>query len=266
MRARKRLGQHFLVDPNIVRKIVAIAGVTEHQTVLEIGPGRGILTRALCQTGVRVVAVEIDPDLVAYLRNHLADYPTLDLRHGDALDFPFTTLPKPTVVVANLPYYLSTPLLFQLLEARHCIDRMVLMVQAEVAERLTAESGTKAYGSLSVLIQAYATVTRAFQVSPHCFRPRPEVDSTVICVETRPAPPVSPRLQDLFARIVQAGFAHRRKTLANSLRDEGWPVEEIHKALAEAGITPATRAERLGVQEFLHLTQVLDRSRQTPAP
>lgn len=265
LRARKSLGQHFLIDPNIVRKIIRIARPGEFQTVLEIGPGRGILTRALCQTGVTVVAVEIDHDLVAHLRETLTDCPTLDLRHGDALDFSFATLSKPAVVVANLPYYLSTPILFQLLEARDCIERMVLMVQSEVARRLTAEPGTKEYGGLSVLIQAYATVTRVFQVSPQCFRPRPDVDSTVISVDTRPVPLVAPRLQELFGRTVKAAFAHRRKTLANSLRDEGWLPQEIQEALTKTGIPPSCRAERLGFQDFLRLTQALETSQHAPA-
>nr|MBA2252357.1 ribosomal RNA small subunit methyltransferase A [Nitrospirales bacterium] len=176
---QKRLGQNFLIDPNIVRKIVSAAAVEPGETVLEIGPGRGILTRALCEPAKTVIALEIDQHLVQYLKETLSR-PNLDLRHDDALHFAYDTLPDRTVVVANLPYYISTPLLFTLLEAKDRIGRMILMLQAEVAERIVASPNTEGYGILSVLTQYRAEAKIAFRVSKNCFRPRPDVDSAII--------------------------------------------------------------------------------------
>lgn len=169
--ALKRLGQNFLIDPNIIRKIVALAALRPDEAVLEIGPGRGALTAGLCADAGRVIAVEIDPQLQPLLQESLKHCRNLDLRIGDALAFPFETLPPRTVVVANLPYYASTPLLFALLDARATLDRMVLMLQTEVALRLTAKPNSKDYGILSVLTQEAADVELAFRVSANCFRP-----------------------------------------------------------------------------------------------
>jgi len=255
----KRLGQHFLVDPNIVRKIVATAGVQPGDTVLEIGPGRGILTRALCAAARTVVAVELDAKLVDYAREHLADCPNLDLQQGDALDWPLEQLPPGTLVVANLPYYVSTPLLFRLLEARDRFDRLVLMLQTEVARRLVAQPGSKDYGVLSVMTQAHAAPSLAFQVSPSCFRPRPDVGSAVVTLPLRRPSLIEQAGEARFAQTVRAAFAHRRKTLANALRDEGLAQDDIGRALAAAGIDPLRRAETLSVQEFIFLSRALAR-------
>jgi 16S rRNA (adenine1518-N6/adenine1519-N6)-dimethyltransferase len=252
-RPLKRLGQHFLVDPNIVRKIVAVAAVRPDETVLEIGPGRGILTRPLCAVAKHVIAVELDKKLGDYLKEHLRDCRNHDLRLGDALDFPYATLPEGTVVVANLPYYVSTPVLFKLLETRQRIDRMVLMLQTEVARRLTAKPGSGDYGILSVLTQVAAEPSLAFRVSPNCFRPKPDVGSAVVSLVTRRQPVVPLEDEARFARTVRAAFAHRRKTLANSLRDEGLPAERITRALALTGIVPSRRAETLSIEEFAAL-------------
>jgi len=259
-RPRKRLGQHFLIDSNIVRKILALAEVRPHETVLEIGPGRGVLTRPLCAAARRVIAVEKDPGLGDYLARVIADCGNLDLRVADALEFPFESLPEQSVVVANLPYYLSTPLLFKLLDARERIDRMVLMLQTEVARRLVARPGGRDYGILSVLAQYSAAPSLAFQVSPSCFRPRPEVGSAVVRLIMRKER--SPRVTDeaLFVRTVRAAFAHRRKTLLNSLRDEGLPPEMVGPALARIKIAPSRRAETLALEEFAALADALSKS------
>lgn len=254
---RKRHGQHFLIDPNITRKIVALAAIRPEETVLEIGPGRGILTRPLCTAAKRVIALELDSKLWAYLAEALADCRNLDLRLGDALEFSYETLPKGTVVVANLPYYLSTPLLFTLLEARERIDRMVLMLQTEVARRLVAKPATNDYGILSVLVQYAAEASLAFQVSASCFRPRPEVGSAVVNLVMRRQSLVQVKDEALFARVVRAAFAHRRKTLSNSLRDEGLSSEQVAQALAQVGIDPSRRAETLMLEEFASLTDAL---------
>lgn len=253
----KRLGQHFLTDPNIVRKIVATAELSGGDTVLEIGPGRGILTRALCRQAERVIAVEIDTRLRPSLEELLAECPNLELRFEDALKFSYEALPQGTVVVANLPYYLSSPLLFKLLGVRERVTRMILMLQAEVAQRLAAQPGGKEYGILSVLTAYYAEVAIAFQVSSSCFRPRPEVGSSVVTLRMRHRPPVTVHNENDFVKTVRAAFAHRRKTLANSLRDEGIPPQAISNALTQANVEPSRRAETLSLPEFAALANSL---------
>ncbi|HEX9743198.1 MAG TPA: 16S rRNA (adenine(1518)-N(6)/adenine(1519)-N(6))-dimethyltransferase RsmA [Nitrospiraceae bacterium] len=254
---KKRLGQHFLIDQNIVRKIVAAAALRPHETVLEIGPGRGILTRALCGQATSVLAIEVDRSLGAVLEEALAGSTNAEIHFGDALDYPYESLAPGTVVVANLPYNVSTPLLFKLLNAHYKIDRMVLMLQTEVARRLVAGPGTKDYGILSVLTQYRTVPSIGFHVSAGCFRPKPAVSSTVIVLPMRREPAVSVADEPLFIRTVRASFAHRRKTLANSLRDEGFSSEQIMPALKTAGIEPARRAESLVIAEFAALANEL---------
>ena len=253
-RPRKRLGQHFLIDPNIVRKILKVAALNPEDVVFEIGPGRGALTHALCECVARVIAVEIDRLLVEYLAHTCAQQDALELHHGDALDFPYDTLPAGTVVIANLPYYVSTPLVFRLLEDRHRIDRMVLMLQREVAERMVAAPGSRDYGVLSVVTQYLTKPRKAFVVPASCFRPIPQVDSAVVCLTGRAGcNPTDPRFDDVFMKVVRGAFAHRRKTLINSCREEGWEEPVIRRALDQAQINPRRRAETLTVREFIAL-------------
>ena len=216
----KRLGQNFLIDPNIVRKIVALAELGPSDHVLEIGPGRGILTEALCRAAGRVTAVEVDPRLHAYLEIRQAELPNVKLVCEDALAYPVENLPMGTVVVANLPYNISTPLLFRLLDQRDRFLRMVLMLQNEVADRLVAKLDGSDYGVLSVMAQYAAEIRKAFRVSAQCFRPRPEVGSAVVLLRTKERRGLSPKEEPKFAALVKASFAHRRKTLINSLKDE----------------------------------------------
>ncbi len=227
-RANKRLGQHFLIDPNIVRKIVAAAELTPGDTVLEIGPGRGILTEALSPVVRRIVAVEIDPQLHRLLQARQSEWKNVEVVCADALAYSLETVPAGAVVVANLPYYISTPLLFKFLEHRHRFPRLVLMLQNEVADRLVAKAGTPAYGVLSVMVQYAADITKAFTVSAHCFRPRPDVGSAVVVLRTKQEALLSPEEEPAFAAVVKAAFAHRRKTLVNSLRDEGYECTGGH--------------------------------------
>lgn len=250
----KRFGQHFLIDPNIVRKIVDLADIQPHETVLEIGPGRGILTRALCAKAQKVIAIEIDRQLAQTLGS---EAPNLDLRIGDALEFDYESLPPGTVVVANLPYYVSTPLLFTLLESSQLIDRLILMLQTEVAQRLAARPGTKEYGALSVQAQYRATVTLAFRVSPHCFRPRPTVGSAVVLLRVKTTGSLDLHREKRFVRLVRSAFAHRRKTVLNSLRDEGYAADAVTAALAACGIATDRRAETLSLEDYLALTAAL---------
>ncbi len=181
----KRLGQNFLIDPNIVRKIVSLAQLDPNDHVLEIGPGRGFLTEALCQAAGRITAVEVDPRLHAYLETRRAELPNVELVCEDALTYPVESLPTGTVVVANLPYYISTPLLFRLLDQRDRFPRMVLMLQNEVVDRLVAKPGGSDYGVLSVMAQYAAVMTKAFRVSAQCFRPRPDVGSAVVLLRAK---------------------------------------------------------------------------------
>jgi 16S rRNA (adenine1518-N6/adenine1519-N6)-dimethyltransferase len=257
--AIKRLGQNFLIDPNIVRKIVATADLSPADTVFEIGPGRGVLTEALSRAVRRVVAVEIDPQLHRLLQDRQADWPNVQLVCADALTYPLETVSTGAIVVANLPYYLSTPLLFRLLEQRHRFPRLVLMLQNEVADRLVAKAGTADYGVLSVMAQYAAEITKVFRVSAQCFRPRPEVGSAVVSLRTKQETVLSLQEESTFARLVKSAFAHRRKTLVNSLRDEGYTSSAVMRALTDTGITATARAETLTLEQFVQLTGRLGR-------
>ena len=251
----KRLGQNFLIDPNIVRKIVALAELGPSDHVLEIGPGRGILTEALCRAAGRVTAVEVDPRLHAYLETRQAELPNVELVCEDALVYPVESLPMGTVVVANLPYYISTPLLFRLLDQRDHFPRMVLMLQNEVADRLVAKPDGSNYGILSVMAQYAAEITKAFRVSAQCFRPRPEVGSAVVLLRTKERRVLGPKEEPKFAALVRASFAHRRKTLIYSLKDEGYDQKSVGGALELLGLSPTARAEVLSVAQFIELTR-----------
>ena len=253
----KRLGQNFLIDPNIVRKIVSLSELGSSDHVLEIGPGRGILTEALCHAAGRVTAVEVDSRLHAYLETRQAELPNVELVCEDALAYPVETLPMGTVVVANLPYYISTPLLFRLLDQRDRFLRMVLMLQNEVADRLVAKPNGSDYGVLSVMAQYAAEITKAFRVSAQCFRPRPEVGSAVVLLRTKERRELSPEEEPKFAALVKASFAHRRKTLINSLKDEGYDQKSVVEALDSLKLSPTVRAEVLSVPQFIELTRLI---------
>lgn len=258
--ANRRLGQNFLIDPNIVRKIIALADLTPHTTVLEIGPGRGILTGALSAAAGRVVAVEIDPLLHRLLQERQKEWPNVEFVCGDVLNYPLDQLTPGTIVVANLPYYISTPILFRLLDERRRFPRIVLMLQEEVADRLVAKPGTKDYGVLSVLAQYGAEIAKAFKVSANCFRPRPEVGSAVVSLRTKKQTVLRQHEEAAFTKLVKAAFAHRRKTLINSLRDEGYKPEVVTSALSDMRIPSATRAETITLMEFVELASRLTSS------
>lgn len=255
--AIKRLGQNFLIDPNIVRKIVTLARIAPGDNVLEIGPGRGVLTKALCRTAGCVTAIEVDSRLHAYLSEHQAEFPNVTFVLDDAMRFPMENLVVGTIVVANLPYYLSTPLLFRLLGHRHRFPRMVLMLQDEVADRLVALPGSSEYGVLSIMAQYGAKIAKAFKVSAQCFRPRPEVASAVVLVQSKARRELSPEEEPRFAALVRAAFAHRRKTLVNSLKDEGYDHRAVLSALASLALSPTARAEVLSGERFIELTRVI---------
>jgi 16S rRNA (adenine1518-N6/adenine1519-N6)-dimethyltransferase len=257
---RKALGQHFLHDLNIVRKIIALAELKPGETVLEIGPGRGILTRALNETGSKIFAIELDRSLDERLQKEFKDSPNVRIIQADALNYPFEDLPAPFAVVANLPYSISTPLLFRLLELRGRISRMVLMLQLEVAHRITAREGGKEYGLLTVGVQFYADPRLELVVPRGCFNPPPRVDSAVIQLKMRATPKVAVKDEAFFFRVVRAGFGHRRKSLRNALKDGGFPADAVEQALSAASITadnPQRRAETLSIEDFARLADKL---------
>lgn len=256
--ARKRLGQHFLLDLNLTRRIARAAAPLEAGTTIEIGPGPGGLTRALLLEGAgRVAAVELDRRAVEALRElEAAAHGRLEIVEGDALDIDLAALgPPPRRIVANLPYNVATPLLLAWLHAADGIEAMVLMFQKEVVDRLAAVPRTKDYGRLSVIVQHVCEVRRLFDLPPSAFVPPPKVTSTVVHLVPRPR---SERLADLrpLERVTAAAFGQRRKMLRASLRSLGSDAEAL---LAEAGIEPTRRAETLSVVEFCALARAVEK-------
>lgn len=254
---RKRLGQHFLIDPNLLRKIVSLAEIQPSDSVCEIGPGGGALTGLLCQTANQVLALEVDARMVEFLKTELAGYANLDVQEQDALRYSFEDLPEHTIIVANLPYNISTPIMFRLLEAQQKISRMVLTIQLEVAQRLVAKPSTKDYGVLSVMVQHLAEVTFGFKVSRKCFRPVPDVDSGVVRLDVRQDHQEGPVDLAQFQRTVRAAFGQRRKTLMNALRSAGISDECLYQVQQDTGISLTRRAETLSVQEFRILSRAM---------
>ncbi len=259
LRASKRLGQNFLIDGGIVRGIVEAAEIADGDRVLEIGPGIGTLTQGLAEAGADVTAVELDKKLPEVLAHTLAGYDNVRIVQGDILkvDIPEIMGEGKFKVVANLPYYITTPILMALLERRLPITRIVTMVQKEVAERMTAQPGGKDYGALSVAVQYYTEPEIVLEVPPKSFLPAPEVDSVVISCRVREVPAVQVQDERLFFRVVKAAFGQRRKTLANAMKGAGFVKEEILPAFERADIDAARRGETLSLEEFASLADAL---------
>lgn len=257
IRMSKKLGQNFLIDEHVVRNIVEAANLTPGDAVLEIGPGIGTLTQGLAEAGGQVTAVEIDRRLIEVLRKTLEGYENIKIVHGDILriDVAKEVMAPRYKVVANLPYYITTPIIMGLLEARMPIDVLVTMVQKEVAERMVAVPGTKDYGSLSVAVQYYTQPEIMFLVPPASFIPPPAVDSAVIRCTVREKPPVEVN-ERVFFRVVKAAFAQRRKTLSNTLKTTGVPADILRVILEKAGIDGTRRGETLSLQEFAAIANV----------
>lgn len=255
IRMSKKLGQNFLIDENVVNNIVEAAGIAHGDAVLEIGPGIGTLTQGLAEAGAAVTAVEIDRRLLDVLAKTLEGYDNVRVVHGDILKIDISeTVGAPRYkVVANLPYYITTPIIMGLLEARMPIDVLVTMVQKEVAQRMVAVPGTKDYGALSVAVQYYTEAEIMFIVKPDSFIPPPSVDSAVIRCTVREKPPVQVD-EKIFFRVVKAAFAQRRKTLSNTLKTSGVPAETLKVILAAAGIDGNRRGETLSIDEFAALS------------
>ena len=256
LRADKKLGQNFLIDENVVHQIVAAAELSEADTVLEVGPGIGTLTQGLAESKARVVAVELDTRLLPVLATTLNGYDNGRVVHGDILKVNIMEeVGAPSFkVCANLPYYITTPIIFALLEKRLPMERLVAMVQKEVAERMAAQPGGKEYGALSVAIQYYTEPKIAFIVPPTSFIPAPAVDSAVIVCKRREKPPVEVCDEGLFFRVVKAAFSLRRKMLSNSLKNMGIKSEQVAKWLELAGVDGKRRAETLSLEDFAKLT------------
>ena len=248
----KKLGQNFLIDADIVRGIVDAADIRPGERVLEIGPGIGTLTQGLAEAGAEVTVVELDKKLPAVLAKTLEGYENVRIVQGDILkvNIPEIMGSEPFKVAANLPYYITTPIIMTLLERRLPISRLVTMVQKEVADRMVAEPGTKAYGALSVAVQYYTQPHVELDVPPRSFIPAPEVDSVVIVCDVREEPPVTVADEKLFFRMVRAAFGQRRKTLSNALKGAGFDKELIRTALPAAGIDGTRRGETLSLTEF----------------
>jgi len=262
LRPKRRLGQNFLTDRNTLEKIIQASGAGPGVDVIEIGPGLGVVTLDLARTGARVVCVEADRDLEPALRESLADYPEVEIVIGDflRLDLPAflsERSERPWTVVANLPYYITTPIIASLIEAGSAVSRAVLMVQSEVADRLRAAPGTDSYGSLSVFVQYHCVVESVARVSRNVFYPAPEVDSEVVSLTMREKPAVIVDDHALFGGIVRAAFGKRRKTLLNALSasELGWDKTRALRVLVAAGIDPERRGETLSLEEFARLAQ-----------
>ena len=248
----KKLGQNFLIKRGLVDEIVHAAELTPGEPVLEVGPGIGTLTQGLAQSGADVTAIELDRRLLEVLDTTLASYDNVRIVHGDVLklDVPTIMNHKPFKVVANLPYYITTPIIMSLLESKLPIERLVVMVQKEVALRMVAKPGTKDYGALSVAVQYYTEPDIVLDVPPKSFLPAPAVTSSVIRCVLRDKPPVDVIDEKLFFRVVKAGFAQRRKTFANTMKTTGLSKDRIEELLAKANIDGQRRGETFTLQEF----------------
>lgn len=252
LRMNKKLGQNFLIRHSVVDDIADAADLSEGDPVLEVGPGIGTLTQALAETGAAVTAVELDDHLLPVLDKTLEHYDNVRVVHGDIMRTDIENLMnhKPFKVCANLPYYITTPIIMKLLEQKLPIERIVVMVQKEVAERMVAVPGHKIYGALSVSVQYYTEPKMLFEISPKCFMPAPEVTSAVVAMDVRREPPVDLMDEKRFFSVVKAAFQQRRKTLSNALKNTGMTKEQIANVLEAASIDGKRRGETLSLQEF----------------
>lgn len=269
---KKSLGQNFLTEPNILRKIVETAGIDENTNVIEVGPGIGALTEQLARNAAQVLAFEIDDRLLPVLQDTLAPYPNVTVVHQDVLEADLVkttgevfTQDLPLKVVANLPYYITTPIMMHFLESNLPVAEMVVMMQREVADRISAAPGTKAYGSLTIAVQYYMEAKLAFIVPKTVFVPQPNVDSAILKLTRRPTPAVAVTDEQAFFRLTKAAFQLRRKTLWNNLlhaygKDDATKAW-LTKSLEEADIDPKRRGETLSLAEFAALSNALEANR-----
>ena len=265
---QKKYGQNFLIDANILNKIVEAAAITKEDCVIEIGPGIGTLTQYLAEAAGSVIAVEIDNNLIPILEDTLSEYPNASVIHGDILKVDLNKLVmeknqgKPVKVVANLPYYITTPIIMELLESHLPIDSITVMVQKEVADRMEVGPGTKDYGALSLAVQYYSSPKIMINVPKTCFIPQPNVGSAVIRLTLHDNPPVKVSDEALLFQIIRASFNQRRKTLVNSLSNGGICNKEvIVLALQNMGLSESIRGEALTLEEFAQLSNEIKENR-----
>lgn len=263
---QKKFGQNFLIDGHVLDKIIAGAGVTKDDMVLEIGPGIGTMTQYLAEAAGKVVAVEIDRNLLPILQETLADYDNVKVIHADVLSLDLEKLVqeenggRPIKVVANLPYYITTPIIMALFEQHVPLANVTVMVQKEVAARMKSGPGSKDYGALSLAVQYYAEPYIVANVPCNCFMPRPNVDSAVIRLTRYEEPPVQVKDEKMLFKIIRASFNQRRKTLQNGLNNSSelnFTNDQIAAAIAEAGFSPSVRGEALTLEQFAKLTDIL---------
>ena len=268
---QKKFGQNFLIDTHVLDKIIASAGVTKDDCVLEIGPGIGTMTQYLAENAGHVVAVEIDSNLIPILKETLGDYDNVTVIHGDILKTDVNQITeqynggRPIKVVANLPYYITTPIIMGLFEGNVPIDNITVMVQKEVADRMQVGPGSKDYGALSLAVQYYAQPYIVANVPPNCFMPRPNVGSAVIRLTRHKNPPVTAEDPDLMFRLIRASFNQRRKTLQNGLNNSpeiSFTKEEITEAIESLGLGASIRGEALTLEQFAALSNYFTNMRK----
>lgn len=265
---QKKFGQNFLIDCHVLDKIIAAAEITKEDFVVEIGPGIGTMTQYLAYAAREVCAVEIDRSLIPILQDTLGAYDNVTVINEDILKVDLAALAReknqgrPIKVVANLPYYITTPIIMGLFEKHVPVSSITVMVQKEVAMRMQTGPGSKDYGALSLAVQYYAQPYLVANVPPNCFMPRPKVGSAVIRLALHQDPPVQVKDEQLLFRLIRASFNQRRKTLLNGLRGDGqldFTKEEIEEAIARCGFVPAVRGESLSLEEFARLSDALTR-------
>lgn len=261
----KSLGQNFLIDDSVLTDIVDGASVDDKDFIIEIGPGVGTLTAKLLMKAKKVTSIELDNDLIPILQEELGEHENFDLIHNDALKVDFNSLigDEPSVkLVANLPYYVTTPIIVKLLRDGYNCKSLTIMIQKEVAERINAEPNCKEYGALSVLVQYYCNTSIVRRVAPSCFIPRPKVESIVIRLDRLEAPRVNVKDENLMFALVRAGFNMRRKTLWNATKTFNLSKEKLEEAFEKSGIDPKRRAETLSIEEFAHLSDCIYDAKQ----
>ena len=269
---QKKFGQNFLIDTHVLEKIIAAAGITKEDFVLEIGPGIGTMTQYLCENAGEVVAVEIDQNLIPILQDTLIAYDNVTVIHEDILKLDIAKLAeernggKPIKVVANLPYYITTPIIMGLFESHVPVDSITVMVQKEVADRMQVGPGTKDYGALSLAVQYYARPEIVANVPPNCFMPRPNVGSAVIRLTRHEKTPVEVEDEKLMFAIIRASFNQRRKTLANGLNNSPeirLSKEIIQESIEELGVPATIRGEALTLEQFAAFANIIKKKLET---
>lgn len=263
---QKKFGQNFLIDERVLDRIISASEITKEDCVLEIGPGIGTMTQYLAERAGTVTAVEIDRALIPILEETLCDYSNVTVIHGDILKFDINQLVqeknggRPIKVVANLPYYITTPIIMGLFEKQVPLKSITVMVQREVAQRMQAQPGTKDYGALSLAVQYYAKAEVVANVPPNCFIPRPSVGSAVVRLLRHETPPVQTKDEARMFALIRASFNQRRKTMVNSLGNAGElhiSKEQVFEALAQMGLSPTIRGESLSLEQFARLNNLL---------